>query len=99
MAISEPYFRPTPDSGYSMSVLSIKDQQALDALRNAVAEALERKRRLGQYAVIWRDGHAVRIEPAEIATIIDSENEKKRALRAPAPNAEHRSASSPGRSD
>jgi hypothetical protein len=91
--------RPTPERDYSMSVLSIKDQQALDALRNAVAEALERKRRLGQYAVIWRDGHAVRIEPAEIATIIDSENEKKRALRAPAPNAEHRSASSPGRSD
>ncbi len=46
-----------------MSVLSIKDQQALDALRSAVAEALERKRRLGQYAVIWRDGHVVQIDP------------------------------------
>ena len=45
-----------------MSTLSKEDQRALDALRSAVAEALERKRRLGQYAVIWRDGHAVRIE-------------------------------------
>ena len=45
--------------------LSAGDQQALDALRSAVAEALDRKRRLGQYAVIWRDGRAVRIEPEE----------------------------------
>ena len=36
---------------------------ALDALRRAVAEALERKRLLGQYAVVWRDGRAVCIGP------------------------------------
>ena len=48
-----------------MITLSAADQQALDALRNAVAEALDRKRRLGQYAVIWRDGRAVRIGPEE----------------------------------
>ena len=48
-----------------MNTLSAEDQQALDALRNAVAEALDRKRRLGQYAVIWRDGRAVRIGPEE----------------------------------
>jgi hypothetical protein len=48
--------------------MSFKNQQALEALRNAVAEALERKRRLGQYAVIWRDGRVVRIEPEEAAT-------------------------------
>ena len=46
-----------------MSTLSADDQRALDALRSAVTEALERKRRLGQYAVIWRDGQVVRIEP------------------------------------
>jgi hypothetical protein len=46
-----------------MSTLSADDQRALDALRSAVAEALERKRRLGQYAVIWRNGEVVRIEP------------------------------------
>lgn len=36
---------------------------ALDALKRAVAEALERKRRLGQYAVIWREGRPVCIGP------------------------------------
>jgi hypothetical protein len=48
-----------------MSTLSADDQQALDALRTAVAKALDRKRRLGQYAVIWRDGRVVRLEPDE----------------------------------
>jgi hypothetical protein len=48
-----------------MIILSKDDQQALDVLRNAVAEALDRKRRLGQYAVIWRDDQAVRIGPEE----------------------------------
>jgi hypothetical protein len=46
---------------------SVKSRRALDALRAAVAEALERKRRLGQYAVIWRDGRVVRLEPDEEA--------------------------------
>jgi len=36
---------------------------ALEALRRAVAEALERKRRLGQYYVVWRNGRAVCIGP------------------------------------
>ena len=35
------------------------DEKALQALREAVAEALERKRRLGQYAVFWEDGRIV----------------------------------------
>ena len=35
----------------------------LDVLKRAVAEALERKRRLGQYAVMWRDGRVVCIGP------------------------------------
>ncbi len=50
-----------------MTTLSTEDQRALDALRSAVAETLDRKRRLGQYAVIWRDGQVVRIEPEEEA--------------------------------
>ena len=28
----------------------------LDSLKKAVAETLDRKQRLGQYAVVWRDG-------------------------------------------
>ena len=51
-----------------MSTLSADDQRALDALRSAVTEALERKRRLGQYAVIWRDGRVVRLEPEKDAS-------------------------------
>lgn len=42
-----------------MNPISSEDQQTLDCLRSAVAEALDRKRRLGQYAVIWRDGQPV----------------------------------------
>ena len=32
---------------------------ALESLRKAVAKALEQKRRLNQYAVIWEDGKPV----------------------------------------
>jgi hypothetical protein len=39
------------------------EAQALDALKRAVSEALERKRKLGQYAVVWRDGRSVCIGP------------------------------------
>ncbi len=40
----------------------------LAALREAVAKALDRKRLLGQYAVVWKDGGVVLIrpEPAEV---------------------------------
>ena len=36
-------------------------QRQLNTLRQAVRNALERKRRLGHYAVIWQDGKPVRI--------------------------------------
>ena len=55
-----------------MTDLSLPDQQVVDALRDAVAEALERKRRLGQYAVIWRDGRVVRLQPEEILPLARS---------------------------
>ena len=35
----------------------------LESLRMAVSKALERKRRLGQYAIVWRNGKPVRIDP------------------------------------
>ena len=31
----------------------------LDTLREAVQQALERKRKLGEYAVLWKDGKVV----------------------------------------
>jgi len=40
--------KPSPDS-----------QKMLDTLKAAVTQALEKKRRLGQYAVIWADGKPV----------------------------------------
>ncbi|MGM0673025.1 hypothetical protein [Thioalkalivibrio sp.] len=42
------------------------EAKALMALRKAVANALERKRRLGQYAEVWRDGQTVRLAPEQI---------------------------------
>lgn len=42
-----------------MSKISPEAQKTLAALRKAVADTLERKRRLGHYAVIWRDGKPV----------------------------------------
>ena len=46
----------------SKAKLSEKGQIILDALQKAVTQALERKRRLGQYAVVWRDGGPVMID-------------------------------------
>jgi len=42
--------------------------QVLAALRKAVDAALDRKRRLGQYAVIWRNGRPVRCEPEALGS-------------------------------
>lgn len=39
--------------------LSEEGQVILDSLQKAITQALEKKRRLGQYAVIWRDGKPV----------------------------------------
>ena len=44
------------------------EQQALEALKKAVANALERKRRLGQYAVVWCDGQTVRLSPEQLGS-------------------------------
>jgi D-aminopeptidase len=39
----------------STAPISPSTQAMLDSLRLAVSKALERKRRLGQYAVVWQD--------------------------------------------
>lgn len=49
-----------------MTEIQRQSQQAKEVLRRAVAEALERKRRLGQYAVIFQNGKPVRIDPGHI---------------------------------
>ena len=40
---------------------ALENQKMLESLKKAVAEALEKKRRLGQYAVVWRDGKPIAI--------------------------------------
>ena len=52
--------------GWEMTEIQRRAQRALEALRRAVASALDRKRRLGQYAVIYRDGKTVRVEPEDL---------------------------------
>ncbi len=42
-----------------MSEMDEHSRKIYESLREAVAEALERKRKLGQYAVFWRDGEIV----------------------------------------
>ncbi|MDY0226438.1 MAG: hypothetical protein EOM37_09420 [Proteobacteria bacterium] len=40
----------------------------LESLRKAVAEALDRKKRLGQYAVVWQDGQPTIIGDDKLET-------------------------------
>lgn len=40
----------------SATTPSTESQRMLESLRQAVGKALERKRRLGQYAVVWQHG-------------------------------------------
>ncbi len=49
-----------------MKTPSEQAQKTLTVLQQAVAEALEKKRKLGQYAVVWRDGKVVRLLPESI---------------------------------
>ena len=42
-----------------MAPLGKFEEEALAALQRAVTRALDRKRRLGQYAVFWEDGRVI----------------------------------------
>ena len=44
-----------------MTSIPPEAQKTLECLKKVAAETLERKRRLGHYAVIWRDGTPVTI--------------------------------------
>ncbi|MEG3081766.1 hypothetical protein R3F64_18085 [Halomonas sp. 5021] len=63
-----------------MTQLAPDTQKMLDSLRSAVSETLERKRRLGQYAVIWQDGKPVLVgEDAPKDQEISSEHQDREA--------------------
>lgn len=68
------------------------EQQALEALKKAVANALERKRRLGHYAVVWRDGQTVRLSPEQIGSAeeyVSGASAPPSAVREPGPDDEN----------
>lgn len=44
-----------------MTTLPSDTQKILETLRKVAADTLERKRRLGHYAVVWQDGKPVAI--------------------------------------
>ena len=44
-----------------MTMVSDDTLQILETLKKVAAKTLEKKQRLGQYAVIWRDGKAIAV--------------------------------------
>ena len=53
--------------------INIFRQQVETSLQQAVTNALETKRRLGQYAVIAENGQPRRISPDEIGQLLDKQ--------------------------
>lgn len=58
-----------------MSESRTDNQAVLKSLRFSVAKALERKRRLGQYAVVARNGKLTRLQPEEIKPLAAAEDQ------------------------
>jgi hypothetical protein len=46
----------------------------IQSMRKSVAKALDRKRRLGQYAIVSRNGKLTRLEPADIKPLAAAED-------------------------
>ncbi|WP_163671911.1 hypothetical protein [Adonisia turfae] len=44
-----------------MTMVSDDTLQILETLKKVAAKTLEKKKRLGQYAVVWRDGKATAV--------------------------------------
>ena len=58
-----------------MSESKTDNQAVLKSLRYSVAKALERKRRLGQHAVVSRKGKLTRLQPEEIKPLAAAEDQ------------------------
>lgn len=74
-----------------MPIEEVNNSRELLALRRAVAKALDRKRRLGQYAIVWRDGRPVRLEAEELgsaAGYTSSASALPSSVREPGPDAD-----------
>ncbi len=59
-----------------------QSRKVAEVLNRAVADTLDRKRRLGQYAVMWRDGRTVRVEAADLPTLPNDSVAQARASAA-----------------
>lgn len=46
-----------------MTLYNEEDRKVLESLQKSVTKALDRKRRLGQYAVVWKDNKPFYIGP------------------------------------
>lgn len=49
-----------------MNDITVESSKILDSLKRAVENALDKKERLGQYAVIWKDNAPKKIKGSEI---------------------------------
>lgn len=54
-----------------MKTPSPESKRMLESLRQAVNKALDKKRRLGQYAIIWKNGRPVVLEADKQTTSRD----------------------------
>jgi hypothetical protein len=50
-----------------------ESKSILESLRRAISKTLERKRRLAQYAVIWKDGHTHKLIPNQSASLLQED--------------------------
>ncbi len=48
-------------------------EKAIASMKKSVAKALDRKQRLGQYAVVWRNGKVIRLQSDEIKSLAVAE--------------------------
>lgn len=58
-----------------MSNTKVDNQVIIESLRNSVAKALERKRCLGQYAIVSKNGKLTRLNPREIEPLVAAEDQ------------------------
>ena len=57
-----------------MSKISTETNVLITSMRKSVFKALDHKRRLGHYAVVWKDGKVVRLQPNQIENLVAAED-------------------------
>lgn len=57
-----------------MTPIASDTKEMLDSLRTAITHTLERKQRLGQYAVVWQDGKPIRLNSEALDLALHKKN-------------------------